>query len=82
MNVRVHAGAFHATDRGPHKSRALITILAVPSSALKGSIQSYVGTDNGMVDGSLDAYGDIVGIVLAADDQAVNYDFAGTNIMD
>lgn len=37
--------------------------------------QSQVGTDNGTTDGSVDARGNIVAIVLAAGDVATDYDF-------
>lgn len=49
------------------------TIQQPPVTSIEN--QTTVGTDNGVTDGTLEANGDIGSIVLAAGDQAINYDF-------
>lgn len=45
------------------------------------SSTSSVGTDNGLSDGTIDQYGNITSIVLAAGDQGVQYNFAFTYVI-
>jgi hypothetical protein len=45
------------------------------------SLVAELGTDNGKPDGSVDAAGDIVDIVLNEADHAINYDYANIQVI-